>query len=77
MNCFRIGPKAAAAGLAEKGTGFTVNALVLAAGDQRQQKDAEDGKGQFPLTNKGLGRKMEVFRRKTVGNQWKKSIQNG
>jgi hypothetical protein len=35
MNRFRIGPQSAAAGMAEKGTGFAVNALVLAAGDKR------------------------------------------
>ncbi len=62
MNRFRIGPKAAAAGLAEKGTGLAVNALTFAAGDKRQQKDEEDGQRQFALADKGLGRKMEVFR---------------
>ena len=77
MNRFRIGPKAAASGLAEKGAGFTFNALALAAGNQRQQKNEEDWKRQFTLTNKGLGGKMEVFGGKTLGNQLKKSIQNG
>jgi hypothetical protein len=35
MNCLGIGPQPAAAGMAEKGTGFAVNPLVLAAGDKR------------------------------------------
>jgi hypothetical protein len=35
MNCLCIGPQSAAAGMAEKGTGFAINALILAAGDKR------------------------------------------
>lgn len=47
--------------MAEKRTGFAVDALVFTAGGEGQQKDEEDGKRQFALTNKGLGKKMEVF----------------
>ena len=62
--------------MAEKRTGFAVDALAFTAGGEGQQKDEEDGKCQFALTNKGFGGKREVFRRKTVGNELKKSIQN-
>jgi hypothetical protein len=62
--------------MAEKRAGFAVDALAFTAGGEGQQKDEEDGKRQFALTNKGLGGKMEVFRGKTVGNELKKSIQN-
>lgn len=55
MNRFRIGPQATAAGMAEKGAGFTFNALIVAAGDERRQKEEEDGKGQFALADKGFG----------------------
>jgi hypothetical protein len=77
MNGFRFGPQATAAGMAKKCTGFTVDALAFTAGSQREQKDEEDGKRQFALTNKSFGGKMKVFRGKTVGNELKKSIQNG
>ena len=62
--------------MAEKRAGFAVDALAFTAGGEGQQKDEEDGKRQFALTNKGLGGKIEVFRGKTVGNELKKSIQN-
>lgn len=68
MNGFRLGPQATAAGMAEKGAGFTLHTLAFTAGSEGEQKDEENGKRQFALTNKGLGRKMEVFRGKTVGN---------
>lgn len=50
---FRFRPKAATADPAEKGAGFAFHALALAAGDQRQQKDEQDGKRQFVLTDNG------------------------
>ena len=77
MNGFRVGPQATAAGMAEKSAGFAINALVLTTRGEREQKDEEDGKRQFALTNKGFGGKMEVFRGKAVRNELKKSIQNG
>ena len=77
MNRFRLGPQTTTAGMAEKCTGFAVNALAFTARGEGEQKDEEDGKRQFALTNKGFGGKMEVFRGKAVRNELKKSIQNG
>jgi len=48
--------------MAEKCTGFAVNALAFTARGEGEQKDEEDGKRQFALTNKGFGGKKEVFR---------------
>jgi hypothetical protein len=76
MNRFRLGPQATAAGMAEKGTGFAVNALVFTASGEGQQEDEEYGKRQFALTNKSFKGKMKVFRGETVWNELKKIIQN-
>ena len=70
MNRFRIGPESAAAGLAEEGAGFAFYTLAFAAGGEGQQKDEEDRKCQFALTNKSFRGKMKVFRGKTAGNEF-------
>src|SRR5512143_874319 len=49
MHGFRVGPQATPAGMAEKGTGFAVNALALAAGGEGEQKDEEDRNPAFRL----------------------------
>jgi hypothetical protein len=48
--------------MAEKGTGFAVNALAFTARGEGEQKDEEDGQRQFALTNKGFGGKQKIFR---------------
>jgi hypothetical protein len=70
----RVRPQAAATGLTEKGAGFTVDALVLSAGRQRQQKNAQTGECQFAFANESLRRRRVVFSGKAGRNELKKSV---
>jgi hypothetical protein len=50
---------------------------VFAAPHQKQQEYDEAGQRQFAVADEGLGGEQEFPRGETLGNQLKKSLQNG
>jgi hypothetical protein len=73
----RLGPQAAAAGLAGERAGLPVDALAFAAGREGGQEREQHGKREFPPAAERLRRGLDVRGVERVGDQPGEGVKDG